>query len=146
MMSKKIFTLFLMLVSLSSTARLDENYSNFSFHGDVYTVYIASDCKYVTVCKNVKGRFLNKKTSQDFVIKHGETINTGYGDNLRGFVFTDKKTHFTLRQPVDGNGADLSRWILTVSNARQTHDAAEARPAVFSETGDFEFLSPERFR
>ncbi|AXF77834.1 hypothetical protein LU631_25310 [Erwinia tracheiphila] len=137
-MTKFIFILTSVLFSPFCFSHIDEEHSNFSFHGSVYTVYIASNCDDVSVCDDVTGSFYDKKNKKDFVIKHGKTINIGYGSNLRGFVFTDKNTEFTFRQPSDGNGDDLSKWILTLSKIPSQ--------GYFTEVGYVEFLSPVRFK
>ncbi|WP_130833853.1 hypothetical protein [[Erwinia] mediterraneensis] len=109
---------------------------DFSFNGERYSINIISNCEIYFDCENVTGHFLDKKSNNKFQSDHGETINIGYGRNLRGFIFTRGELTYTLRQPNDGNGENLDRWSLIITEKNKQG----GEKVIFQERGDIDFL------
>ena len=109
---------------------------DFSFNGERYSINIVSNCEIYFDCENVTGHFLDKKRNNKFQSDHGETINIGYGRNLRGFIFTHGKLTYTLDQPAEEEGVELHRWILTVTEKNKQG----GEKVIFQERGDIDFL------
>ncbi|WP_130833847.1 hypothetical protein [[Erwinia] mediterraneensis] len=133
-MTRKLLLL-LSLLTFDSFAWSQQDV-NFSFDGDRYAIKIIGNCIIVSDCENLTGHFFDKKHKRNFQSSHGETINTGYGRNLRGFIFTHGKLTYTLDQPAEEEGVDLERWILTITEINKKSD----KKIIFQETGDIKFI------
>ena len=129
------FLVLLPLLTFNCFARAQQDI-NFSFNGSRYSINIISNCEIDFDCENVTGHFLDKKRNNKFQSDHGETINIGYGRNLRGFIFTRGELTYTLRQPNDGNGENLDRWSLIITEKNKQG----GEKVIFQERGDIDFL------
>ncbi len=142
MIIRKMIIFMLFAVTFNCKAeRLDEHNSNYSFSGNEYTIYIKSNCPDSLICDKLTGHFINKTKKEDFYLNNGITINIGYDNNLRGFVFTDKNIEYIIRQPSEENIGESDKWILIIHKKGTDYIDSEVNKALFSEVGDIEFLS-----
>ena len=129
------FLVLLPLLTFNCFAQAQQDI-DFSFNGERYSINIISNCEIYFDCDNVTGHFLDKKRNNKFQSDHGETINIGYGRNLRGFIFTQGQFMYRLEQSAEEEGVELHRWILTVIEKNKQGE----EKVIFQERGDIDFL------
>ncbi|MFZ4831696.1 hypothetical protein [Rouxiella sp. Mn2063] len=139
-MNMKLIILLSTLFSLNANAEIpNKNNSNFSYIGEKYTVYILSHCENPIDCRLLTARFINNDTKKTFDIKKGETINIGYGRNLRGFLFYGKNNDYMFNQPVKGD--DLDKWDFRIVKKGHTDNMNNLDAnTIYKEKGDYFYI------